>query len=144
HPVFISRLDGHMSLANSPALKLAGVTRETADPPGGSIVRDEHGEPTGILKDAAMAAVYRLIPPPSADQIAEALRAAMHYSAENGVTSVQDMSASPDILAVYQKLLATGELTVRIYGHQPLSDWQQLARVGLTAGFGNDRLKIGA
>ena len=144
NPVFINRLDGHMCLANSLALKLAGVTRETPDPPGGAIVRDERGEPTGVLKDAAMSYVYKVIPNPSEDEMAEAIRAAMRYAAENGVTSVQDMSASPYVFAVYQKLLASGELTVRIYGHQPLSEWQRLARAGIRAGFGNDKLKIGA
>jgi hypothetical protein len=144
NPVFINRLDGHMCLANSLALKLAGVTRETPDPPGGAIVRDERGEPTGVLKDAAMSYVYKVIPNPSEDEMAEAIRAALRYAAENGVTSVQDMSASPDVFAVYQKLLASGELTVRIYGHQPLSEWQRLARVGVRAGFGDDKLKIGA
>jgi predicted amidohydrolase YtcJ len=144
NPVFINRLDGHMCLANSLALKLAGVTRETPDPPGGAIVRDARGEPTGVLKDAAMNYVYKVIPDPSEDEMAEAIRAAMRYAAENGVTSVQDMSASPDVFAVYQKLLASGELTVRIYGHQPLSEWQRLSRVGVRAGFGDEKLKIGA
>lgn len=143
HPVFVNRLDGHMGLANSLALKLAGISRGSADPPGGAMVRDERGEPTGLLKDAAMEAVYRVIPPPSAEEIAGALRAAMRYAAENGVTSVQDMSASPDVLAAYQKLLAAGELTVRVYGFQPLATWQRQAAIGLRAGFGNEKLKIG-
>lgn len=143
NPVFVQRLDGHMALASSLALRLAGITRETPDPPGGTIVRDEKGEPTGVLKDAAMGAVYRAMPGPSEEEIAEAVRAAMRYAAENGVTSVHDMSASPDVLAVYQKLLAGNELTVRIYGHQPLSAWKRLADVGLRASFGGDKLKIG-
>lgn len=143
NPVFVSRLDGHMALANSRALELAGINRNTPDPPGGSIVRDASGEPTGVLKDAAMDAVGRVIPPPSEDELAEAIRAAMRYAAENGVTSVQDMSASPEILRVYQKLLERGELTVRIYGAQPLASWQRLAAVGVRAGFGSDKLKIG-
>jgi hypothetical protein len=144
NPVFINRLDGHMALANSLALKLAGVTRETPDPPGGSIVRDENGEPTGVLKDAAMSYVYKVIPSPAEAEVVEAIRAAMRYAAENGVTSVQDMSASPDVFAVYQMLLANGDLTVRVYGHQPLAEWGRLARAGVRAGFGNDKLKVGA
>jgi predicted amidohydrolase YtcJ len=144
HPVFINRLDGHMALANSQALQLAGITRDTPDPPGGTIVRDAAGEPTGVLKDAAMGRVYRAIPEPSEDQIAEAVRAAMRYAAENGVTSVQDMSAAPGILRVYQALLARGELTVRISGHQPLATWEHLAAVGLRADFGGEKLHIGA
>jgi predicted amidohydrolase YtcJ len=143
NPVFINRLDGHMCLANSLALKLAGVTRETPDPPGGTIVRDADGEPTGVLKDAAMNYVYKVIPSPSEEVMAEAIRAALVYAAENGVTSVQDMSASPEVFGVYQKLLANNELTVRVYGFQPLSEWGRLARAGVRAWFGNDKLKIG-
>jgi predicted amidohydrolase YtcJ len=143
HPVFVNRLDGHMALADSQALKLASITRDTPDPPGGTIVRDAQGEPTGVLKDAAMGAVYRVIPPPTAGQIADAVRAAMRYAAENGVTSVQDMSAAPEILRVYESLLADGALTVRIYGSQPLATWQRLDAVGLHAPFGGDKLQIG-
>jgi predicted amidohydrolase YtcJ len=143
NPVFINRLDGHMCLANSLALKLAGVTRETPDPPGGTIVRDAGGEPTGVLKDAAMNYVYKVIPSPGEEMMAEAIRAALAYAAENGVTSVQDMSASPEVFGVYQKLLANGELTLRVYGLQPLSEWGRLARVGVRAWFGNEKLKIG-
>ena len=147
HPVFVNRLDGHMALANSQGLQLAGITRDTPDPPGGTIVRDAAGEPTGVLKDAAMErmdGVDGVIPAPSEDQIADAVRAAMRYAAENGVTSVQDMSAAPEILRVYQTLLARGELTVRISGHQPLATWQRLAAVGLRTDFGGEKLHIGA
>jgi predicted amidohydrolase YtcJ len=143
NPVFINRLDGHMCLANSLALKLAGVTRDTKDPDGGTIVRDANGEPTGVLKDAAMSFVDKVIPNPTEDEMFEAIKAAMRYAAENGVTSVQDMSASPEVLSVYQKLLARNELSVRIYGHQPLTQWERLAKAGIRAGFGNDKLKIG-
>jgi len=143
HPVFVNRLDGHMALANTRALELAGITRDTPDPPGGTIVRDADGNPTGVLKDAAMNAVYAVIPEPDAEEIATALRAAMRYANENGVTSVQDMSASPAILSAYQQLLAAGELTVRVYGAQPLSRWERLADAGIRAGFGGDMLRIG-
>ena len=143
HPVFINRLDGHMSLANTIALKLAGINRNTPDPPGGTIVRDSNGDPTGVLKDAAMGAVEKVIPAPSDDEIADAVRAAMRYAAENGVTSVQDMSAAPDVFRVYQRLLKAGELTVRISGHQPLATWQRLASIGLLADFGSPYLHIG-
>ncbi len=144
HPVFVSRLDGHMALANTLALKLAGITRDTPDPPGGTIVRDSNGEPAGVLKDAAKAAVERIIPAPSEEEIDDAIRAAMRYAAENGVTSVQDVSAAPPYLRVYQKLLQRGELTVRISGHQPLADWKRLAGVGILANFGGPMLHIGA
>jgi predicted amidohydrolase YtcJ len=144
HPVFVNRLDGHMSLANTLALKLAGITRDTPDPPGGTIVRDASGEPAGVLKDAAKAAVERVIPAPSEDEITAAIRAAMRYAAENGVTSVQDVSAASEYLRVYQGLLQRGELTVRISGHQPLASWRQLAAVGILADFGGPMLHVGA
>src|SRR5215212_989546 len=83
-PVFVNRLDGHMALANSAALKLAGVTRETADPPGGVIVRDKNGEPAGILKDAAMSFVFKVLPPASFDEKLTAARAATDHAAKLG------------------------------------------------------------
>jgi predicted amidohydrolase YtcJ len=143
HPVFVSRLDGHMALANSAALKLAGITRHNPDPPGGAIVRDAAGEPTGVLKDAAMGPLSRVIPGAGAAEIDDAVRAALRYAAANGVTSVQDMSASPAILRSYERLLAAGQLTVRIYGAQPLASWKRLADVGLTRSFGGDFLRVG-
>lgn len=141
-PVFVNRLDGHMSLANSVALKLAGVTRETKDPAGGLIVRDPKGEPTGVLKDAAMSYVWKVIPEPSFEEKLAAARAATSHAAGYGVTSVQDMSAGNDV-GVYQTLLDRGELKTRIYAVSPLPDWQRLARVGIRARFGSDMLRIG-
>ena len=90
-----------------------------------------------------MNAVYAVIPEASDAEIATALRAAMQYANANGVTSVQDMSASPAILRAYQRLLADDKLTVRVHGAQPLAHWERLAAPGITAGFGNDMLRIG-
>lgn len=142
-PVFVSRLDGHMALANSVALKLAGVDKNTPDVPGGVIVRDGNGEPTGILKDAAQDLVERVIPAPSQKQIRVAIKAAQEYANRVGVTSVQDMSAAPDVFRAYQTMLHDGELHVRISGHQPLIFWQRLADVGVLADFGSEYLHIG-
>ncbi len=142
-PVMIKRLDGHMSLANSLALKLAGVSRDTKDVPGGVIVRDAQGNPTGILKDAAQELVARVIPPPSEQQIIDAVHAAQTYANAQGVTSVQDMSASPAVFHAYQTMLHNGQLRVRISGHQPLAAWQRLAQIGVAADFGNDYLHMG-
>lgn len=142
-PVFVNRLDGHMSLANSYALKLAGVTRDTPDPPGGLIVRDaKTGEPTGVLKDNAMGAVYAKIPDASFDEKLAAARAATNHAASLGVTSVQDMSAGNDV-GVYQALLERGELKTRVYAVAPLGEWERLAVVGVRARFGDDMLRIG-
>jgi predicted amidohydrolase YtcJ len=144
NPVFVNRLDGHMALANAVAMKLAGITRETADRPGGVIVRDAQGNPTGIFKDAAQNLIRRVIPALTQKQIIDAARAAQKYAAENGVTSVQDMSAAPEVFRAYQAMLHKGELRVRISGHQPLREWKRLADVGVIADFGNDWLHIGA
>jgi predicted amidohydrolase YtcJ len=142
-PVFVDRLDGHMALANSRALALAGVTRETKDPPGGLIVRDPRtGEPTGLLKDAAMGLVSRKIPFPTRAERLAAARAATAHAASLGVTSVQDMSAGED-LGVYQELFERGELKTRIYAMSPLTSWERLRAAGVRAGFGNDWLRLG-
>lgn len=142
-PVFVNRLDGHMALANATALRLAAIDKNTKDVPGGVIVRDAEGNPTGILKDAAQQLVEKVIPAPSEQQIREAVRAAQRYAIELGVTSVQDMSAAPPYFRVYQTMSRNGELHVRISGHQPLPAWQRLASVGLQADFGNEYLHIG-
>lgn len=142
-PVFVNRLDGHMSLANSVALKLAGVTRETKDPPGGLIVRDaKTGEPTGVLKDAAMSFVWKVVPPSTFEEKLTAARAATEHAARFGVTSLQDVSAGADI-GVYQTLLDRGELKTRIYAVSPLPSWERLARTGVRSHFGSDMLRIG-
>src|SRR5271170_8402752 len=91
NPVFVSRYDGHSALANSAALRLAGVTSQTPDPPGGVIVRDAQGNPTGDLKDAATDLVFKVIPPLSHEQRLRAVRRALAYAASLGVTSVQNM-----------------------------------------------------
>jgi predicted amidohydrolase YtcJ len=142
-PVFVNRLDGHMALANSLALKLAGVTKQTLDPPGGVIVRDpKTGEPTGILKDAAQSFVWKVVSPSSFEEKLAAARAASEYAAKLGVTSVQDMSAGTDV-GVYQTLLDRGELKTRIYAVAPLPAWERLARTGVRAHFGSEMLRVG-
>jgi predicted amidohydrolase YtcJ len=142
-PIFVNRLDGHMALANSLALKLAGVTRQTPDPPGGVIVRDpKTGEPTGILKDAAQSFVWKVIPEPRFAEKVNAARAATNHAAGLGVTSVQDMSAGADV-GVYQALLDRGELKTRIYAVWPLPRWEGLAQTGVRAHFGSAMLRTG-
>lgn len=141
-PVFVNRLDGHMALANSLALKLAGVTSQTTDPAGGVIVRDAKGEPTGILKDAAQSFVWKVIPPASFEEKLAAARAATNYAAQLGVTSVQDVSAGSDV-SVYQELLDRGELKTRIYAITSLPNWERLSRAGIRAHFGSEMLRVG-
>jgi predicted amidohydrolase YtcJ len=146
NPVFVSRLDGHMALANSLALKLAGVTRETPDPPGGTIVRDANGEPTGILKDSAQAFVERVIPSPSIDDRVAAAKAALGEAARYGVTALCDMSggsAAFDDLRAYQRIEKSGGMTSRIYLFVPIAEYERLADASIERAFGSDRLRIG-
>jgi hypothetical protein len=143
HPVFVNRLDGHMALANSLALKLAGVTKDTKDPAGGVIVRDPRtGEPTGILKDAAESLVERVLPGRIFQEKHIAAKAASEHAAQMGVTSVTDMSADGDV-GLYQYMLERGELKTRIYAIRSIVSWETLARTGVRAAFGSDRLRIG-
>lgn len=142
HPVFVCRLDGHMALANSRALQLAGITRSTQDMPGGMIVRDAQGEPTGILKDAAMELVEKIIPPSTREEKLAAFRAATEHAASLGVTSVQDLSAGEDV-GLYQYLLERGELKTRIYAVRSIVAWEALGQIGVRRAFGNPWLRIG-
>lgn len=143
HPVFVNRLDGHMALANSAALKLAGLTSKTPDPPGGLIVRDSAGEPTGVLKDSALELVERVLPPKTFGEKHTAALAATAHAASLGVTSVTDMSAGEDV-GLYQSMAQRGELKTRIYAAGSIVSWEVLARTGVRAAFGSDLVRIGA
>jgi predicted amidohydrolase YtcJ len=144
NPVFLNRYDGHMSLANSIALRLAGVTASTPDPPGGSIVRDAQGNPTGALKDAAMGYVFKVIPPLSHDQRLHAVQRALSHAASLGVTSVQDMNPEYADIAVYAELLDRGQLTTRIYAAPLITQVDDQVKIGIRRAFGSPYLRIGA
>jgi hypothetical protein len=142
HPVCVNRLDGHMILANSAALRAAGIDRSTPTPPGGEIVKDPAtGEPTGILKDAAMDLIYARIPPPSLLQKRRAAEAAMRAAAEKGVTSVHDVSGEIGI-DVYQELLRDGVLSTRIYYYLPIADSDRTIGLPLRTGEGPANLRF--
>ncbi len=121
NPVWVSRHDGHMALANSLALKMAGVTRDTYSPPGGEIIKDpKTGEPTGILKDAAMELVTSVLPDPSLDEKIKAARAALEHAARLGITSIHDMNFEASYEALIQIRRSPG-LTARLYGYVPIT-----------------------
>ena len=142
-PVLVNRFDGHMVLANSVALQKAGIARTTPDPAGGVIVRDPRtGEPTGILKDAAIDLVARIIPVPRPEEDDEALRAAMKEVSKNGVTSVQDITPWSSFEA-FQRARSRSALNVRIYARTPLSQWEEQASWVKRNGVGDDWLKLG-
>jgi len=143
-PVFVNRYDGHESLANSAALKLAGVTAKTPDPPGGTIVRDAQGNPTGVLKDAAQGYVWKVAPPLSHERRLRAAQRALAYAARLGVTSLQDMGPDPEDVAVYSELAERGELTSRIYSVPPIASVEDQVKVGIRHAWGSDYLRLGA
>lgn len=143
-PVFVSRYDGHMGLANSVALRLAGITATTPDPPGGVIVRDAQGNATGALKDAATDYIDKVIPPLSHEQRLKMVKRALAYAASVGVTSVQHMVASYEDIALYTELVQRDELTTRIYAAPSITHVDDLAKLGIGRAFGGPYLRIGA
>jgi predicted amidohydrolase YtcJ len=117
-PVLLRDRDGHCVLANTKALEMAGVTRDTPDPPNGIVVRDAAGAPTGLLKEAAAGLVSRHVPPPSSEDLYRALKRRLDQAASYGLTSVQNASALE--LPVFERVMAEGALTVRFYSALPL------------------------
>jgi predicted amidohydrolase YtcJ len=143
NPVFVSRLDGHMALANSLALRAAGITRATRDVPGGTIVRDPRtGEPTGILKDEAQAPVYAAVPPTTPDQDDAALERAMRFAVARGVTGVSAVSAPWNEVAAILRARARGTLLLRVSLYPPLADWARVADSLRVRGAGDDWVRL--
>jgi predicted amidohydrolase YtcJ len=142
NPVFVNRLDGHMALANSAALRLAGIGRSTRDIPGGAIVRGPGGEPTGVLKDEAQNPVYAVIPTPSPGQSDAALERAMAWAASKGVIGVSDVSVPWYEVAALRRAHAGGKLTTRVAVFVPLADWRRMVDTVKTHGIGDDWLRV--
>ncbi len=114
-PVWLRRVDGHAGWASSEAMRLAGVTRATEDPPGGRIVRGADGEPTGVFIDRAMELVEKAVPDPSPGEIERAILLAQDHVLARGLTGVHEMGITPAVEAVYRRLAAGGRLRVRVY-----------------------------
>jgi len=132
HPVWITRLDGHMGLANSLALKLAKVSRESMAVAGGTIVRTAAGEPTGILKDNAMELVERARPELGPAEVSAAIEAASGEMLRNGVTTVHHMGAATD-LDHFQSARVDGKLKVRVYVAFPFDSWKPIDKLTFTS-----------
>jgi predicted amidohydrolase YtcJ len=139
NPVFVSRLDGHMALANSLALEAGGVTAETADPPGGVVVRTAAGSPAGVLRDNAMGLVSRAIPERSAEEWDRALEAAATHALSLGVTQVHDVDGWAS-LEVYRRAHAAGALPLRVYVAVPMSTWERMRDLVAEEGRGDQWL----
>ena len=150
NPVAVSRTDLHMLLANRKAMELAHVDRNTKDVPGGVILRDKDGNPTGIFKDAAKALILDAVPPTTLEQVERDFLAMQKVAERNGVTSVQDMAISADDtegplrLQAIQDLHRQGKLQVRVAEALSLNYGSQLADLGIQAGFGNPYYHIGS
>ena len=142
-PVFVSRIDGHMGLANSLALNIAGITSETLNPDGGLIVKNSKtGEPTGILKDNAMDLVFSIIPDKSVDESIEAALRSLEEARKLGITSVHDIT-QPDEFEAYKEIENRGELSCRIYSILPMDTFEEIIRAGITAGNDEGLIKRG-
>jgi predicted amidohydrolase YtcJ len=144
NPVFVNRLDGHMAVANSAALRLAQITKDTPTPAGGEIPRDPRtGEPQGVFKDNAMDLVYRAVPDPSPEQRDSALARALAHAASVGVTATGFMSASRADLESFRRLERAGRVTLRAYLYFPLAGWREVAESVAQGGAGDDWVRIG-
>jgi len=143
HPVCLTRLGGHVIVGNSRALALAGITRDTTDPPGGKLDRDPGGEPTGVLREAAQALLYDVIPPPTLEETKTCLsHAAQDYLAA-GITSVQNAGTVALDLEGFQHLYREGELPLRVYLMVKVELLDHLIAAGIHTGFGDDFLRVG-
>jgi predicted amidohydrolase YtcJ len=143
NPVFISRLDGHMALANAAAMRAAKVTRATRTPVGGEIPRDASGEPIGIFKDNAEDLVGAAIPAPSAERDDSAVARALAHAAALGVTATGNMSASWANLAAYKRMERAGRMTARVSLYIPIEQWHAVADSIQRNGAGDDWVRIG-
>jgi predicted amidohydrolase YtcJ len=146
HPVYLVHVSGHLAVANSRALHEAGIAGQTPDPAGGVIERGADGEPTGVLKDTAMALAAGRLPRDPPDLAARAARLASERAVEVGLTTLHDVNLSPDDIRGYQDADRRGWLRVRVRlvpGVASLADAERLAAQGLHTGFGSDRLKLG-
>lgn len=142
-PIFVSRIDGHVGLANSLALKLAGITSKSENPEGGIIEKDTvTGEPTGILKDNAMDLIFKIIPEKTIEENSEALLRSLEEAKRLGITSVNDITEK-DQVEVYQKFDELNKLTCRVYSIYPINNYEELITEGIQVGSGNNFLMRG-
>ncbi len=146
-PVYLKHVSGHLGVANSSALKLANITKNTHYPEGGVIERDTAGEPTGILKDTAMGLVATLLPKDPPDINVRAAKLISEKAAEVGLTTIHDIYISADEMRGYQEAWRRGWLKIRVQMSPrigSIADAEKLAQMGVHTGFGDDQLKFGA
>jgi predicted amidohydrolase YtcJ len=147
NPVYFVHISGHLSVANSAALKLAGITRDTPNPFGGVIEHDASGEPTGIVKDNAMGLMVRLSPRDPPDLAERAAKFISEHALALGLTTIHDIYISSKQMRGYQDAYARGWLKLRVQMSPrigSIADAERLAAMGVHTGFGDDHLKFGA
>lgn len=145
NPVFLKRVCGHVVVVNSKALEISGITKDTKDPPGGRIDRDERGEPTGILRENAIELVRSKIPLPTLNELKSALEKAIRKAVSTGITSVHFICSDmfPEELRALQLLRKEGKLLLRVYLIVPYAFLEKLREMGIMGGFGDSMLRIG-
>lgn len=143
HPVMLTAKSGHALVANSAAMEQAGVTSETPDPPGGRIVRDEAGRPTGLFLEDAMRLIQAAVPQPDAEAVLRALPAALDHLARLGLTAVHDMGDLVALEAYRRWLQETGPLPLRIVFYLPPEALEHDRALRLRSGWGNEHLRLG-
>jgi predicted amidohydrolase YtcJ len=142
HPVLLTAKSGHAAWANTAALRLAGLTASTPDPAGGEIQRDAQGQPTGILFELAAHLVDRLIPEPSAEDVAQAMRPAIENAWRVGLTGIHDFDGRRSF-AAFQLLKERGQLGLRVVKQIPVRHLAEAVGLGVRSGFGDDWLRLG-
>ncbi len=146
HPAYLKRIDGHALWVNKKALDLAGITNATVAPPGGMIVRDQAGNPTGILVDNAMDLVDSVMPPPSVEERTTAINKAVQECLRVGLTEVHDMGVDRELIDIYKKLIEENRFPFRVYAviGGTGSDWTEYLRTGPEVGQHDERLTVRA
>ena len=153
NPVYLARVDGHAAWINKKALEIAGITKQVPDPPGGKIVRDASGNPTGVFVDNAMALVSKFLPPPSVKESEEAIKLAVEEYLQLGVVCMDDMGVESKEIDVYKGLIDKKEFPFRVYAaiEGPGETWDQYTKKtdagppkGRLMGYGDNRLWVRA
>lgn len=142
NPVLLSRLDGHMLVANSVAMKAAGVTREMKDVAGGTIVRDKAGNLTGVFKDEAMGPLFSAVPNATPEQNDAALARAFAFANSKGVTALGAVSSYWEEVAAVKRAHAKGTQTVRVALFPGLAGWKAVADTVAANGPGDDWVRV--
>lgn len=146
NPVILGRIDGHAIWVNSRTLEMAGITSATIDPPGGKIIRDNSGNPTGVFIDKATELVEKFVPPPTDAEVEKSILLAAEECIKAGLTEVHDMGLNSQTIRVYKKLADEKKLPIRIYGavDAPSQTWDEFSERGRLLNYGNGMLTIRA